>query len=82
VRLTSVRKSVKIEIQFCREAFAIVDRSIDKAQCVQGLRSIDDALPNIELLVDIAQDTRDHSTDWIRRCIDFEMAHCPVCDLL
>jgi len=56
-----VRKSVKIviEIRFCpakREASAIVDRSIDKAQCVQGLRSIDDALPNIELLADIAQE--------------------------
>lgn len=59
IRARTRISQIVIKIRFCptkREAPAIVDRSIDKAQCEQGSRSIGDALPNIELLADIAQE--------------------------
>ena len=95
VRLISARTRVR-QSRNRNSGLSLVARSIirdhwsiDKVQCEQGLWSIGDALPNIELLADIAQEqrtvreyTRDHSTDWIWRCIDFGMVHCPACDLL
>lgn len=54
VRQSRNRNSVlSLGVQSIRDRW-----SIDKAQCEQGLWSIGDALPNIELLADITQEQR------------------------